>query len=159
MMDLSSRGGSVIPNWGSPGIGSLHKQGDLKPKALALKPSTLLRFCSLLVSGSNSGCGFVLGNIAFIIVFLYSSAMGPDNVRGSKSVFFTFCISSSDRVILPGESDPGLSRRFRGGVGDGSRLRFSGGNSGDEVEAVGIDERSVEVVDMFECGVNDNGAD
>jgi len=97
-----------------------------------------------------------LGNIAFIIIFLYSSAMGPDKLRGSKSVFLTFCKSSSDRIILPGASDPGLSR-FRGGAGDGSRLRFSGGDSEGEVVAVDIDESSV--VDMFEFGVNDNSPD
>lgn len=100
----------------------------------------------------------MLGNIAFIIISLYSSAMRPDKVRGSNSVFVTFCKRSLDRIILPGEGDPGLSR-FRGGLGDGSRLRFSGD---DEAEAVGTDEGSVEVVDagdMFELGISDDGPD
>jgi len=79
-------------------------------------------------------------------------------VRGSKSDFLTFSKSSSDRITLPGESDPGLGR-FRGESGDSSRLRFSGGNSEDEVEA---DKGSVEVVDaedMFEFGADGNGPD
>lgn len=62
----------------------LDKQEDLKPKALALIPSLLLRLLSFLAAGSNAVFGFVLGNIPLITMFLYSSASGPDKLRGSK---------------------------------------------------------------------------
>jgi hypothetical protein len=75
--------------------------------------------------------------------------MGPDKVRGSKSIFLTSERRSLDRTILPGINDPGL-RRFRGETGDGSRFRFSGGDSAAIVKTVGTDKGSVELEDRFD---------
>lgn len=120
-------------------------------KVLALIPSFPPRLLSCLVAGSNLRFCFVLGNIVLIIIFLYSSALGPDKLRGSKSLFLSSGRRSSDRVTLPGESDPGLSR-FRGETGDVSRFRFAIDN---EVEIVAMDEGFGEdglTEDMFEFG-------
>ena len=140
----------------------LSQKGGFEPKALAFIPFLLLRLFSFLVAGSKFGFDLVLGNIALTIIVLYSSATAADNnVRGSKSFIVTCGRSSSDRIIRPGASDAGLSR-FRGETGDGSRFRFSGGDSGDEAEAVGAAEcpvEDVEVEDLFEVEMKVDGSD